>query len=499
MINNIVNCLQIVCENKYLKTFLYFLAAVIICINIFLIWSFRYIPFQDHPSHLLRENVMLNYNNPDYDYSENFNLNLMPVPNILSDLIIVFLGKIFPIQISSKIFYTLYLVLFPLMFLFFLRTVDKRLTGYAFIAVFFLFSYFTYMGNENFILSLILFFAYWIMVLKGYFEKSLKHQILFIAIVGLLYFAHMFTFYIACVSTGIFFLLHKDIKNLLKILLFLIPFVILFFIWQFGSGGSIVFDKKLISQMFINSRKMKAFSVVFYPYLNLSFSGIILIVIGTVFVSIFLRLFYDVSIKIKCLFFSFLGILGHIFLPTTFLFFGPDQRAIFVAFLFGAVLLPVKKGIRIFFVIMFASLSIFSVTQNIKYFRESKEQLERMVPLIENMPAGKRILPVIFNPYTWVPFLHRIYEYYHLEKGGINSRHFFTKSNLVMYKDKKYKPPINPTGPGDYPEGFFDDYDIILIIGDKVTDSVMSYISFIRKKGFKTYCVNSRTLNALSK
>jgi len=337
------------------------------------------------------------------------------------------------------------------------------------------------------------------MVLRGYFEKSLNHKILFFVVSGLLYFAHMFTFYMACVSTVIFFLAHKDIKKIFKILFFLIPFVLLFFFWQFGTGGSVVFEKKLISQMLINPRKIKALQVAFDPYLNLPVYRSILIVIGAAFLCMFFKIFYDPSIKSKSLFYSFSAILIHIFLPTTFLFFGPDQRAIFLAFLFGAVLLPVRKEFKKIFVIIFAAISIFSVTQNIQFFRESKDYLGRMVPLIKKMPAHKRVLPIIFTPYTWIPFLHRIYEYYHIENGGVNPRHFFTKSNLIMYKDKQFNPPINPKGPDDYPEGFFDDYDIILIIGDKISDSVMSYIFFIRKKGFITYCINSRTLNALSK
>ncbi|MCD6461023.1 hypothetical protein J7L67_10210, partial [bacterium] len=75
MIRRIKNFLEILADSKYLSISLYVVAAVIVVINIFLIWHFQYIPFQDHPSHLLRENVMLNYNNPSFDYSRNFKFN----------------------------------------------------------------------------------------------------------------------------------------------------------------------------------------------------------------------------------------------------------------------------------------------------------------------------------------------------------------------------------------------------------------------------------------
>lgn len=475
MIRRIKNFLEILADSKYLSISLYVVAAVIVVINIFLIWHFQYIPFQDHPSHLLRENVMLNYNNPSFDYSRNFKFNIVPIPNILSDVIIVFFGQFFSITAASKIFYTLYLVFFPLMFFYFLRAVDKHLSGYAFIAVFFSFSYFTCMGNENFILSLVLFFVFWIMVLNEYFEKSLKHKILFFVVAALLYFAHMFTFYMACVSVLIFYFSRRDGRKFLKVLFFLLPFIILFFVWQLGSGGSIVFEKKLLSQMMLTKRKLNLITVAFDPYLSPPFCKGILCFLGLAFIWMFLKILFDKSLRIKSFFYAFLGILVHIFLPTTFLFFGPDQRAVFLAFLFGSVLLPVKKNSRNFFVTGFVLLSVFAVTQNVKYFKESKVYLDKMVPLIQKMPPKKRVLPVIFAPYTWIPFFHRIYEYYHIENGGINPYHFFTKSNLVMYKNKNFKPPINPGSPGVYPDDFFDDYDIVVIIGDKITDTVMSY------------------------
>lgn len=128
------------------------------------IWNVEYLGFQDHPSHLLRIHIVLNYTNPAYGYNKYFLLNWGLTPNQGSDAIIFLLSHIVSVATAAKLFFCLYILLLPLSVWYFLRRVHPENCAYTLLASTLTFNQFVLIGNENFLSSIPVFFfflGYW--------------------------------------------------------------------------------------------------------------------------------------------------------------------------------------------------------------------------------------------------------------------------------------------------------------------------------------------------
>ncbi|RJP61038.1 MAG: hypothetical protein C4541_02910 [Candidatus Auribacter fodinae] len=472
-------------------------AGLLVIANIVLIWQYTFIPFQDHPSHLLREKVVLHYDNPRYDFSSHFDLNIKPVPNILSDICVVLLGYIVPLHTASKIFYSLYIVLFPLAYLWFLRGISKEKSAYALLAVFFTYSYYACMGNENFLLSLILFFFLWGIVVRNELIQSVRWQWLIFVFAVLLYFAHMFTFYIALVSMPFYCFVRYGLRRCLIVFCHFILPVVLFFVWQSHEGGTVGLKEGGFKQMLITRQKLEVLISSFSPYLNCNSSRIMYGAGGALLVLVAAGMrFRDKTVSAGSI--TFLVIFLHLFFPTTFMFYGPDQRAVFLAVLFGGILIPSAGWIRMTFVTALIAGSAVSFSINRGYFRDTNAEMRPIVAALSKIPPARSVLPVVFPPYVWNFFSHRIFEYYHILSGGMNPYHFFTSSNIVKYKTEQESLSLFNTDPSYYPPELLKRYDVVTVIGDTRDTAVRNFIGYLRERGFGRVEVRSATVNAFS-
>ena len=89
-------------------------------LHIVLMWSARLYPFTDVPNHLGLATVYRHYGEPSNHFNELYALNLSLKPNTLH-LYFVSL-RIFPsVEFGNKVFYCLYVIVFPLSMLFAIR------------------------------------------------------------------------------------------------------------------------------------------------------------------------------------------------------------------------------------------------------------------------------------------------------------------------------------------------------------------------------------------
>jgi len=84
------------------KTILLILIALSLA-NTWLFVAFRYVPFGDYPSHLLKANIIRHYQDPSLDYAEHFTINKIPTPNILNDYVTAAVSTVLPIHIAGKL------------------------------------------------------------------------------------------------------------------------------------------------------------------------------------------------------------------------------------------------------------------------------------------------------------------------------------------------------------------------------------------------------------
>ncbi len=134
------------------------------------IWIFQYIPTQDGPSHLNNAQILSQYTNPTYNFQRIYELRLEPFPNWLSHAGLAVLMQVFHPLIAEKILVSLYIIGFPLSFIYFLGAVNPANRSLGLFSFVFIYNYLFMMGFYNFVFSIPL--AFWTL---GYFWKHRRH------------------------------------------------------------------------------------------------------------------------------------------------------------------------------------------------------------------------------------------------------------------------------------------------------------------------------------
>jgi hypothetical protein len=174
------------------------LFVALIALLLIPLWTFKYFPSQDGPSHLDNANVVREYHAPDRiifreDYTLNNNFGL----NWLGYLILGGLMSIVPVTIAEKIFLSGYVIFLPVAFRGALRAIrpDSKFIG---VMIFpFVYNYFLHMGFYNFLYGLVIFFftfTYW---LKHYESLTARNTLTLTILFILLYLCHPLSFLLA--------------------------------------------------------------------------------------------------------------------------------------------------------------------------------------------------------------------------------------------------------------------------------------------------------------
>ena len=140
------------------------LIGVLIVAYLLPIWLFTYFPTQDGVSHVYNSQILTEYNNPEYQFSDYYEINWYPFPNWLSHFSLAVLMFVFPALIAEKIFLSLYVILFPLAIYYFLNAVQRGRQALVILSFTFVYNYLFLMGFYNFAVSVPLFFlalGYW--------------------------------------------------------------------------------------------------------------------------------------------------------------------------------------------------------------------------------------------------------------------------------------------------------------------------------------------------
>ena len=167
------------------------------------IWGFVYIPTQDGPSHLNNAQILSQFTNPAFHFQQIYNLRLSLFPNWLSHAGLAALMWIFPPLLAEKLLLSLYVVGFPLAFLYFLGALDPAKKPYGLLSFAFIYNYLFMMGFWNFIFSIPLMF-----LTLGYFWKrrarpGWRAVLVLNLLLLLVYFGHMITYLVALGSVAL--------------------------------------------------------------------------------------------------------------------------------------------------------------------------------------------------------------------------------------------------------------------------------------------------------
>ena len=453
------------------------LAALAICFLIFPllpeIWGIEYLPFLDHPSHLFRSHVLLNYHVPEFGYHRYFIPNWGLAPNQAADAFMFLTGRVIPLEASVRIFYILFLLFFPFSSLYLIYTLRSENLPYLLFPTALAMNHFMIMGNENFLFSLpvfLVFFTHWYKTRCG---ERFGAFLLNMFLATLLYYSHMLSFSCALILVfSVSLLERRNRKHLFSCFLIFLPGFLLFTGWtifklflkgpdRFLTGG-IHFFPSFGEKM---TSLLSGITPGLFQLLPLSLKILYYLLIAVL-------LFFGLRrLKGRPYYFFSLGlgllVLFCLLLPKWFIIFEPGQRIAFLILCLLPLILPTDRRIQAGSCLVLLVLCVFLRFTEYQYLGSMSGLITRAVAPFSEVPpekAGKHpvVLPLILHPYNESPIYHKTYEYYNMRWGGMNPYHLVSPNHTVRYREK-------PPAPGIYRpfdiKNLLYYYDTVLVIG----------------------------------
>lgn len=172
----------------------------LILLYILPIWLFKYFPSQDGPSHVYNSFILRHYNDPDYRFSEFYEIRKSLIPNWVSHASMMLLMYLMPPLIAEKVLLTGYIILMAVSMVYLLNAVEGGRTPLVFIGFPFIYNYPLLMGFYNFSLSVAL-----LMFVIGYWWKhfdafGMKNMVVLGLLLVVLYFCHLLSLILALFS-----------------------------------------------------------------------------------------------------------------------------------------------------------------------------------------------------------------------------------------------------------------------------------------------------------
>ena len=209
------------------------LIGVLIVVYLLPIWLFPYFPTQDGVSHVYNSQILTEYNNPEYQFRDYYEVNWYPFPNWLSYFSLSVLMFVFPPLIAEKVFLSLYVILFPLAVSYFLNAVQRGRHALVVLSFTFIYNYLFLMGFYNFAVSVPLFLlalGYW---WKHKDQMNKTRIVLLNLLVVVTYFAHLISYAFILFSIALLAVLHfrRNFKPVFKTGCSLLPAAILLLVY----------------------------------------------------------------------------------------------------------------------------------------------------------------------------------------------------------------------------------------------------------------------------
>ena len=463
---------------------LFSIVAFLSILNVWPFFWFQYLPFMDHPSHLLKANILAHLHSPLFQYDRFFTVNPLPVPNLLSDYLIAVLGQVLSIDIASRMVIGLATVALPLSVWFYLSKTRPGTEPWALFAVPMAWSRFLFFGNENFCLAVPLLFLLLGFLGSWHSRGSTRKSVTLLGLVTLIYFCHFLVFAVAGLAITLHFLFGKrDLRHAVLHFAPVAPGSLLALVWfsqKKTEGIPAAWSFNLLEKLgsFTESLCPVPWGSVTQSIAWQCFCFSLLIFLG-------MRAYHLFSTPVmRCPIVLFCLSCGIAFcLQRWVIIFIPDQRMWWMALLIGFALLPrVSAKSQITLAIFVLPLVMGTAISVGALFSVPNQQLAQVEQAFSTFPKGMRML--YFGDPALPAHLHRAFEYYHLRGGGRTTMQFAGKDQSVIYKEGIFLSPLGPefeiyaySATAWIP--YLSEFDGALIVGERspASDEIISVLT----------------------
>ena len=476
LFNKITNKLKNEPTNRYIVLLFIF----VLLIFLLPIWSFKYMPFQDNPNHLLSIHIINNIHNPNFDYAKYFKIDFSIFkPYELFFVVMIILTKIFPLLIAEKIFLTLYIILFALSFLLTVKIISKENIFISSIVLLFINNYFMFMGFYQFLLSIPIFFFALAYYVKNDGIKTTKQIFIFNILLALLFYSHIMSLGALLIVLFILdFIGNKKLKNSILLLLKVSPILVLTFYSIFFFSPASRFEPIytiVISRLMDTTR--------FFYYNNNIDRSVFIIVVMLEFILLQKMIKNKPTLyEVRFLIAGFFLWLFSLIVPKSINY---DSWYVNMRFIPFALLLPlfsfnkkVNSLTKHLFLIIILLMSIIGTISNYSFFRKENKIIESYLDGIKAIDRNPKILPLTIQTGERTQPLLTAWAYYNIEKGGVSPYSFaginFYPLKYLHEHDQNFLPNPKEESPELLQSNMIDYYDYVFLTGrDKIIENVL--------------------------
>ncbi|HID63287.1 MAG TPA: hypothetical protein EYP49_11190, partial [Anaerolineae bacterium] len=426
------------------------ITAVLIVVNLLPIWLVRFPPLQDYPNHLLSAHIVAHYNDPNFDYAQNFVLSWRPIPNVLGTLIMAGLARIVPTFLAGKLFLSLYIILFPLSIFYLLNAVDSNKLLLGLFGFPLTYSWFFNMGFLNFCFSLPLYFfavGFWWKTRSGQ-RNRVKRMIVLGLLTLLIYLAHFLTFgaWIATIallsltSVGWRTTIRRGLLLAGLVVAILIPATLIFdAVWiQLRA----IFDLITPSVIVFASLPTKL-AITFRPFISFRalVEGVILLALLLLYLALMLRNSAQWTVTP---FLSLALLMVGLFLVLPVGFREPfyiARRLLILAVILGLPVLYVSTRLRwrLALIGFLTAMSIAHTSVMLGVYRRADAELNDYYAGLQHIPPHQTVLPILRVHRGYVYYYDHAWAYYLINYSGLSPGVFSGRDQLLSYR---HRPPL---------------------------------------------------------
>lgn len=425
-------------------------AVVLILSSLLPIWTATFPPLQDYPNHLLSAHMAAHYNDPNFDYAQNFILEWRPVPNMLGHAIIAGLAYIVPTPLAGKLCLSLYIILFPLSIFYLISAVDSNKLLLGLFSFPLIYNWFFNMGFLNFCLSLPLYF-----LAAGFWWKTRSdspHRARRRAILGLLtflvYLSHFVTFGTWLITIGLLSVISYGWLDTIKrgLLLgvwavaILTPATMLCDVVRTQIEALLdLITPSVIAFASLPTKLMTAYQ----PFISFRalVEGTVLLILVILYLVLLLR---NIAQRNASPFLAVtLALVGlYLVLPVGFrALFYIASRLLILAVILGLPTLYVPRRFRWRVILggFLVVMSITHITLMLGVYHRANGELSDYYAGLQHIPPQQAVLPISRVHRGYVYYQEHVWAYYHIEKGGLSPGVFTGRDQLLSYR---FRPPL---------------------------------------------------------
>lgn len=184
--------------------------------NLIVVLFFKFTPTLDGPAHLYNSTILKHIILSDSEFLKSFyTINQELVPNWSGHFLLVILSTIISTVWAEKILIALYLIFLPLSFRWFIKSINPNSLILSYFIFPFCFSFTFFLGFYNFSLALVLMFLILTYYINNINTNNLIQLFTLFFLFGLIYFSHLFVFFISLMAIGVLILsqIYVDFEN----------------------------------------------------------------------------------------------------------------------------------------------------------------------------------------------------------------------------------------------------------------------------------------------